>query len=98
MLATVIFIARLALLALWLGCLGSLLGLIPSPYAGPVLIAGALIAIVHLLEYLFLRQRLAACGSGSGVFVGTMIFGFGYWLPLLRIVEGRRGSGSPGEA
>jgi len=76
---------KVALLALWAICILSLLSIIPEPYAQPVLIAGALILLIHFLEYWLVRSKVAGRQGGKTGFVGTMMFGFGYWLPVLRL-------------
>ncbi len=50
-----------------------------------LVMAGALMAIVHFLEFIVQRKKLNLIQAGGfNGFVQTMIFGFGYWLPLLK--------------
>ena len=72
------------LLALWAACILSLLSVIPQPYGQAVLMLGAVILLLHFVEYLLVRSKVAARLGGKTGFIGTMVFGFGYWLPVLR--------------
>lgn len=48
-------------------------------YAGPVLL------IVHIGEWLILRGRLKGLGhEGFPAFLKVLVFGFSWWLPVLR--------------
>jgi uncharacterized protein YhhL (DUF1145 family) len=73
------------LLALWAACVLSLLSIIPEPYARTVLMVGAVVLLVHFVEYLLVRSKVAERQGGNTGFIGTMVFGFGYWLPVLRL-------------
>ncbi len=73
------------LLAFWLAWILSLVSLIPEPYGRFIAWAGGLVFLVHLVEFLIVRSKLTQAGKTG--FVGTMLFGFGYWLPLLKRQE-----------
>ncbi len=75
---------RVFLLALWAACILSLLSIIPQPYSQVVLMLGAVILLLHFVEYLLVRSKVAKRLGGKMGFIGTMVFGFGYWLPVLR--------------
>ncbi len=75
------------LLALWAACVLSLLSIIPEPYARTVLMVGAVVLLVHFVEYLLVRSKVAERQGGNTGFIGTMVFGFGYWLPVLRSTQ-----------
>jgi len=75
---------KVLVLALWAACVLSLLSIIPEPYARTVLIVGAVVLLVHFVEYLLVRSKVAERQGGNTGFIGTMLFGFGYWLPVLR--------------
>ncbi len=50
-----------------------------------LVIVGAAIAGTHLLEFIIQRNKLNAINAGGvNGFIQTMIFGLGYWLPLLK--------------
>ena len=72
------------LLALWAACVLSLLSIIPEPYGQVVLMLGAVVLLLHFFEYLLVRSKVAERLDGNTGFIGTMVFGFGYWLPVLR--------------
>jgi len=84
----IIGVTKALLLALWLVCVLSLIALIPERYGQPVLWVGAAILLVHFVEYLLVRSRVADQQGGNTGFIGTMVFGFGYWLPVLKAPEG----------
>ena len=85
MLKLIIAPTKALLLALWAACVLSLLSIVPEPYARIVLITGAIVLLVHFVEYLLVRSKVAERQGGNTGFVGTMVFGFGYWLPILRV-------------
>ena len=72
------------LLALWAACILSLLSIVPQPYSQAVLMLGLVILLVHFVEYLLVKSKVAERLGGKTGFIGTMVFGFGYWLPVLR--------------
>jgi uncharacterized protein YhhL (DUF1145 family) len=84
MLKLTIGLTKVVLLALWAACILSLLSVIPQPYGQAVLMLGAVILLLHFVEYLLVRSKVAARLGGKSGFIGTMVFGFGYWLPVLR--------------
>ncbi len=50
-----------------------------------LVLIGAVMAAAHLLEFIVQRNKLNAINAGGiNGFIQTMIFGFGYWLPLLK--------------
>jgi uncharacterized protein YhhL (DUF1145 family) len=60
MLKLMIGLTRALLLALWAACILSLLSLIPEPYGQPVLMFGAVVLLLHFVEYLLVRSKVAA--------------------------------------
>ena len=77
-------LTRAALVIFWLAVALSALALVPVQFAEPILWIGAVLLLLHFVEYLVLRGRIAARQGGDSGFLGTMAFGFGYWLPILR--------------
>jgi uncharacterized protein YhhL (DUF1145 family) len=84
MLKLMIRSTKVLLLALWAACVLSLLSIIPEPYARTVLVVGAIVLLIHFAEYLLVRSKVAERRGGNTGFIGTMVFGFGYWLPVLK--------------
>ena len=84
MLKLTIGLTKVVLLALWAACILSLLSVIPQPYGQAVLMLGAVILLLHFVDYLLVRSKVAKRLGGKTGFIGTMVFGFGYWLPVLR--------------
>ena len=83
----VIYLTKAGLLVLWAICILSLLAIIPEPYARTVLMIGAVVLLLHFVEYLLVRSKVAERQGGNTGFIGTMVFGFGYWLPVLRSTQ-----------
>ncbi|MCL6416423.1 hypothetical protein MIB92_12240 [Aestuariirhabdus sp. Z084] len=78
-------ISQLGVLGLWAIYAASFVLDYASPWNDIVFWGGIVLFLVHLSEYIVLRNRIAAAaGEGSSGIIGTMIFGYGYWLPLLR--------------
>ena len=84
MLKLTIGLTKVVLLALWAACILSLLSIIPQPYSQAALMLGIVILLLHFVEYLLVRSKVAERLGGKTGFIGTMVFGFGYWLPVLR--------------
>jgi uncharacterized protein YhhL (DUF1145 family) len=84
MLELTINVTKAALLGLWLACILSLVSLIPAPYGQTILWLGGVVLLVHFVEYLLVRSKVAERQEGKTGFAGTMVYGFGYWLPVLR--------------
>ena len=87
MLRLIIQSTKALLMALWAACVLSLLSIVPEPYARTVLMIGAVVLLVHFVEYLLVRSKVAERQGGNTGFIGTMVFGFGYWLPVLRSTQ-----------
>ena len=87
MLKLIIGSTKALLLALWAVCVLSLLSIVPEPYARTVLMIGAGVLLLHFVEYLLVRSKVAERQEGNTGFIGTMAFGFGYWLPVLRLTQ-----------
>jgi hypothetical protein len=51
-------------------------------------VGGAVVLLVHFVEHLFVRSKVAERQGGNTGFIGTMVFGFGYWLPVLKGPQG----------
>ncbi len=80
-----ILVAKISVIILW-GLLGfSFVYPFSANIQTPLEYLGAIIALVHLIEFIIQRNKLNAINAGGvNGFVQTMIFGFGYWLPLLK--------------
>ena len=77
-------LTKAGLLALWAASIMSLLSIVPEPYGQAVLMLGAVILLLHFFEYLLVKSKVAKRLGGKTGFIETMLFGFGYWLPVLR--------------
>lgn len=84
MLNLTINVSKAALLGLWLACILSLASLIPAQRGQTILWLGGVVLVIHFVEYLLVRSKVAERQEGKTGFAGTMVYGFGYWLPILR--------------
>jgi uncharacterized protein YhhL (DUF1145 family) len=80
----VIKVTKVALLVFWLAWVLSLLSLTGPPYGQTIVWIGGLLLLIHFLEYLFVKSRVAERDNGNTGFIQTMLFGFGHWLPVLK--------------
>ena len=57
----------------------------PEPFTSVVAWAGIILAVVHVIEFALKKSALDKINAG-GVhgFCQTLLFGFMYWLPLLK--------------
>jgi uncharacterized protein YhhL (DUF1145 family) len=56
-----------------------------APYATTLFIIAGVLVLAHLGEYIMVRKRLNALpASENNHFIGVLLFGFIYWLPLLK--------------
>jgi uncharacterized protein YhhL (DUF1145 family) len=77
-------LTRVFALALWVACIVSLLVTLPEGYRSVILMIGGLVLLLHFLEYLLVRSKVAAKLDGKTGFIQTMMFGFAFWWPVLR--------------
>ena len=80
----IITLTKIVLVIFWVAWILSLLSMMPQPYGQTVMWIGIALLIIHLAEFLLLRSKLEEHRGGKANFVGTMVFGFGYWLPYLK--------------
>jgi len=74
---------RIAVVVFWVAFVLSLVSVIPSPYGLFAICIGVVVLLIHLAEYLYVKNRFAGRDTGQISFVKTMIFGFTHLLPLL---------------
>jgi uncharacterized protein YhhL (DUF1145 family) len=57
----------------------------PEPFTTVISWSGIILAVLHLMEFVFKKAELDAIGAGGlHGFCQTLLFGFLYWLPLLK--------------
>jgi uncharacterized protein YhhL (DUF1145 family) len=64
-----------------------------TPFSGTmdtvIFYVGVIFIPAHLLEWFVIRDRLYNCGhQGKGTFAKVMIFGFTWWLPIIKAKQG----------
>lgn len=93
MLSLIIKLAQVGIVVFWLAMILSVTSVVPPPYREPIVWIGTFVLLIHLSEYFFIRNRVSS-RQGAGIsFLGTMIFGFTYWLPLISEKERPRNGG-----
>ena len=80
----IIGITKVTLALFWVAWVLALLSLLPDSWNQPIVWIGVCLLVVHFGEYLFLRAKVAARQEGNSGFIGFMLFGFAYWLPVLK--------------
>ena len=83
MLNVIVKLTQFGVVVFWLTMILSLASLIPAPYRSPVIWIGALVLLIHLSEYFFIRKRLSSQLGSEVSFMKTLVFGLTYWLPLI---------------
>ena len=76
---------KITLLAFYVLAAGS--SFVPglSPYSQTLHYLVLLTVVLHVGEYLFVRKRLSRLSlADRNHFVGTLLFGLFYWVPLIR--------------
>ena len=76
-------LTKVILVLFWIVWLLALLSILPEPWSQRLMWTGVALLVIHLGEYLFLHAKVAALQDGNSGFLGFMVFGFGYWLPVL---------------
>ena len=77
-------LTKVILALFWVAWLLALLSVLPETWNRPVIWTGVVLVVIHLGEYLYLRAKVAARQDGNSGFPGFLLFGFAYWLPVLR--------------
>lgn len=78
------WLIKIGLVLFWSASILSLTPVMPDPWARLILWLAGLALAAHVVEYLFVRSRVAERNDGNSGFAQTMIFGLGYWLPILK--------------
>jgi uncharacterized protein YhhL (DUF1145 family) len=86
MLNVVIYSLKVLLTSVWVLAILALLSLSPLPadyqfYA--VTLAGVAL-LVHFIEFFAMKAKFKKQSGLAMNFVQTMLWGFGYWLPILK--------------
>ena len=86
MLNLIILALKALLVGLWGLALLGLLSLSPLPaqYQFYLLVLAGGVLLVHLLEYFAMKAKVMTKAKIEMSFIQTMLWGFGYWLPLLK--------------
>ena len=85
MFSLIIFALKASIVGLWGLALLGLLSMSPIPikfqfYVLPLI---GIVLVIHLVEYFAIKAKIMAKAKIEMSFIQTMLWGFGYWLPLL---------------
>jgi len=85
MLSSIITVLKISLVGLWGLALLGLLSMSPLPeqYQPYILPLVGIVLVAHLVEYFAMKAKVMAKTKIQMSFTQTMLWGFGYWLPLL---------------
>lgn len=74
------------LISLWILAFLGLLSISPLSieYQSYILALTGIVLLVHLLEFFVMRAKVKSKSKIGMSFLQTMLWGFGYWLPLLK--------------
>ena len=77
---------KILLVGLWgLAILGFFfISLIPQEFQNYVLALLGVVLVVHLIEFIAIKDKLKKKTNIEMNFFQTMLWGFGYWLPILK--------------
>jgi uncharacterized protein YhhL (DUF1145 family) len=86
MFSLIISITKVLLIGLWVFALLGLLSMSPltAQYQFYVSILAAIVLLVHFIEYLIMKAKVKSKAKLPMSFIQTMLWGFGYWLPLFK--------------
>ncbi len=76
---------RLSVLVVWAFFAISFIQPFSAQWQELIFWSGIILLVAHFLEYIALCVRIEKFGGrGWSAFIGTMVFGYGYWLPLFK--------------
>ena len=76
-------LTRGGVLVFWVAAVLSLFGVVPEPYGKFIAWLAAIVLLVHLSEYFYVRRRFARTAGLKISFILTLLFGLTHWLPLV---------------
>jgi uncharacterized protein YhhL (DUF1145 family) len=79
----VVKVTRVGVLVFWAVVALSIMRIVPQPYALVINWCAAIVALIHLAEFVLIRFGIIELTCTRASFVKTMVFGFTYWVPLL---------------
>ncbi|MCW8864685.1 MAG: DUF1145 domain-containing protein [Colwellia sp.] len=81
----IIYSTKVLLVGLWLMVILGLVSLSPLPaqYQFYALALASVVLLVHLVEYFVMKAKVLSKTKTQMSFIQTMLWGFGYWLPLI---------------
>ena len=84
MLHLLIKLTRVGVVIFWVAAVLSLAGVIPAPTGTVIAWAAAVVLLIHLVEYVLVKPRIAKLEGKEISFVRTLVFGFTHWLPVVK--------------
>ena len=82
-------ILKASLTVLWTLTIAGLLDISPLPQLIQfyLFIIATGVLLIHLIEYYYLRVKFERETTTTMNFIQTMLWGFGYWLPIRKRVQ-----------
>lgn len=80
----IVTVTRVGVIVFWVAFVLALASVIPLPYSQIIIWIGAFVLFGHLSEYLLIRFGFIVLETEKVSFVMTMLFGFSYFLPLMK--------------
>ncbi|WP_191321721.1 DUF1145 domain-containing protein [Colwellia sp. C1TZA3] len=89
MLNIVIYSLKALLTGLWVLAILGLLSLSPlaAEYQFYALVLAGVALLVHFIEFFAMKAKFKKQSGLAMNFVQTMLWGFGYWLPILQLAK-----------
>ncbi|MBA6350836.1 MULTISPECIES: DUF1145 domain-containing protein [unclassified Colwellia] len=86
MLSTIIIMLKMSLTVLWILALLGLFSISPLPteYQFYLLALAIIVLLVHFIEFFAMKANFKNHSKSEMNFLQTMLWGFGYWLPILK--------------
>ncbi|MCB1667139.1 MAG: hypothetical protein R3E73_07830 [Porticoccaceae bacterium] len=84
--ATIIF-TKFGCIAAMIAMILGLVSIIPDPYSTYCIGFGIFVLTAHTGEYIAVKAKAAPEISNQLSFFQTLIFGFSYWLPLIKALK-----------
>ena len=87
MIDLVVRITKYGVLVFWAAFVLGIARVIPPPYDLVITWMGVIVLLIHFAEFLLIKLGYIELKSTEVSLLKTMLFGFTYWVPLLKAVN-----------
>ena len=87
MIDLVVRVTKYGVLIFWLAFVLSITRIIPPPYDLVITSVGVVVLLIHFAEFLLIKLGYIELKSTEVSLLKTMLFGFTYWVPLMKAVN-----------